>query len=379
MTMKKLLLSVLMLALALPAFALDIPMPDGMKLNMYGQARMAAYYQRQTEKPNGGEEKITKSDLFYNMQGNSRLGWNFSAGSFKANVELKVVPDSTTSKTAPVDGTYVVKNNGLFRQFWGAYTFENGLTLTAGNKTTIAGNAGYFNDIYGTDQGLNGYGNIGDVRRPLIMLSYAGLDFAMITNEMDHDKKLGANTVKENYIPRFEVAYNLKMDGLSGKFFAAYGRFNYADADKQWIGINSWHVGAHVNPTFGNMYVKVGAYYGQNVGLDGSISMSLVPEAVKNGTDVEVKNTSSFGGALAFGIKDLVPSLSLELGAGYALYTTEVDDVENKSAYAVYLQTPYKVNQHVLIIPQVGYYATAQDKVKDTADIMAGLQLRMLF
>ena len=105
MTMKKLLLSVLMLALALPAFALDIPMPDGMKLNMYGQARMQAYYQRQESQKTGAEKVTDKSDLFYNMQSNSRLGWNFSAGSFKANVELNFKQDSIS---------------GLgFRQLWG--------------------------------------------------------------------------------------------------------------------------------------------------------------------------------------------------------------------------------------------------------------------
>ena len=282
----------------------------------------------------------------------------------------------------------------------GAYTFENGLTLTAGQKTTIAGNNGYFSDIYNTDSGLGGYGTIMDSRRPLIMLSYAGLDFAMISNERDHVDRtttkqtvesgtikdvVEGNKAREHYIPRFEVAYNLKMDGLSGKIFAAYGRFNYGDEKgEKWAGINAWHVSAYVSPTFGNMYVKVGAYYGQNTELyggSGSSKNGFQPVIGLNAaeTELEVKNTSSFGGALAFGIKDLVPSLSLELGAGYALYTTEADNVENKSAYAVYLQAPYKVNQHVLVIPQVGYYATAQDKVKDTADIMAGLQLRMLF
>ena len=373
--MKKLLLSVLMLALALPAFALDIPMPDGMKLNMYGQARMAAYYQRQDYQD--ATKTPDKSDLFYNMQNNSRLGWNYSAGSFKANVELKVEPDQKSGAIG-------------FRQFWGAYTFESGLTLTAGNKTTLAGNNGYFNDIYNSDSGLKDYGNIGDNRRPLIMLSYAGLDFAMVTNEKDH-VALTDTSAKENYIPRFEVAYNLKMDGLSGKIFASYGRFNYEkelDSTKKttkFVGINSWHVGAYVNPTFGNMYVKVGAYYGQNVGLDGSSSKSYAPVIVVNNAEtVDVKNTSSYGAALAFGIKDVVPSLSLEAGAGYAIYTTEEKDkagekIKDKKAYAAYLQTPYKVNQYVLVIPQVGYYTVAYDKVEDDIDFMAGLQLRMLF
>lgn len=382
--MKKLLLSALMLTLALPAFAFDIPMPDGVKLNMYGQVRFAAYYDYRSTKPNVGDTKTDKSDLLYNLQGNSRLGWNFSAGKFKANMELNFNQDG-------------VNPNGFgFRQFWGAYTFDNGLTLTAGQKTSIAGNHGSYNDIYLTDNGLAGFGNISDVRRPLIMLSYAGFDFAMISNERDHaagkvtnttngvdtNGNLVAANVKEHYIPRFEAAYNLKFNNFSGKVFASYGLYNYsAGINKtQWVGIQSWHVGTYLNPTFGKMYVKFSLYYGMNVGMFGGTNgHSFNPTLVQNGDSVDTKNTSSFGVAAAFGINEIVTNLSAELAGGYALYMTDVDNVEDRNAYAVYLQAPYKFNQYVSLIPQIGYYGLTQDKADDKSYFMAGAQLRVFF
>ena len=69
--MKKVLLSLLMLALAMPAFAFDIPMADGMKLNMYGQVRMTAAYEGTNTST--GQFNATTSDFKMKWQGNSRL------------------------------------------------------------------------------------------------------------------------------------------------------------------------------------------------------------------------------------------------------------------------------------------------------------------
>ena len=364
MTMKKLLLSVLMLALALPAFALDIPMPDGMKLNMYGQVRMQAYY-NSADTPTVATSE--GSYLTYTMLNNSRLGWNFSAGSFKANVELKVEPDQKPS--APIG----------FRQFWGAYTFENGLTFTAGNKTTLAGSNGYFNDIYNSNSGLSGFGTIGDVRRPLVMLSWYGFDLAIISTEIDDSSNVNA---KDKTPVRGELAYNLKAGGLSAKFFASG-----ASIKEQKETITAGHVGAYLNPTFGNMYLKISGYYGINIGMYGSASSTLkikdaakmVKPSVKNG---DVENSSSFGGALAFGV-NILPNLTLEVGGGTAIYGTTDDTVkDDMTTFAAYGQVSYKANKHILLIPQVGYYSITNYNGAANDDrnlLMAGLELRMLF
>lgn len=81
--MKKLLLSVLMVMLAMSAFAFEIPMPDGMSLKMYGQVRVNAVYDyKNLSNDMVDDTDGDGSDFKMNWQDNSRFGINFSAGNF---------------------------------------------------------------------------------------------------------------------------------------------------------------------------------------------------------------------------------------------------------------------------------------------------------
>ena len=385
--MKKLLLSVLMLALAVPAFAFDIPMADGMKLNMYGQVRMTAAYEGTNS--SNGQFNATTSDFKMNWQGNSRFGINFSAGNFFANAEMKVTPDAVGSAG--------------FRQFWGGYKMDNGLTIIAGQKTTLTGN-GVSSDVYFTDNGLVGFGSVSDARRPMIMASYAGFDVALVTNVIDHSLVDGAEKVGEDYIPRLEVAYNLEMENLTAKIFGSYGLYTEkytrggATQPTSYANINAFHVGFDVMPTFGNMYVGLGAFFAMNAGMYGAVAaidstgkdlMDLKPSIVLDANgEAEIQDVTTFGGTLVFGM-NLTDAIAFEVGGGYQLSTSDayVDaagDEADVAGYGVYVNAPITLFEgHFVVTPQVGYYGRSTDANLDGATsveaLIAGAQVVVKF
>ncbi len=394
--MKKLLLSMLALLLAVPAFAFEIPMPDGMKLDMYGQVRMTAAY----EGSNVSTSIInnTSGDFKMRWQGNSRFGINFSAGNFFANAEMNVQPDQISEKIG-------------FREFYGGYTFENGLTLIAGNKSTLTGN-GISSDVYFVDNGLVGFGTVSDARRPMIMVSYAGLSVAAVANVdnagvnyynaigelvVDVNGDPAAAGTAETYIPRFEIAYDYESDFMTARVFGTYGLFTQKDVQNgnKRANINAWHVGIDVIPTFGNMYVGVSAFFGMNAGMYGGVYTlnsagddvtEIKPTLAADGT---VNDVTTWGVAAVFGMS-FNDMISMEIGGGYQDSTADnflsYKDGEKVgiAGYAAYIQAPITLMEgYFVITPQVGYYGRSSDYIFEDATsveaLIAGAQIVVKF
>ncbi len=387
--MKKLLLSVLMVMLAMPALAFEIPMPDGMSLKMYGQVRMNAVYDYKNV--SNGRTNDIGSDFKMNWQPNSRFGINFSVGNFFANAEMNVKPDQINS---PIG----------FRQFYGGYTFENGLTLIAGNKTTLAGTK-ISNTVWYTDGGLAGFGAADDTRRPMIMVSYAGLDFAVVANGVDKTANITIPgfSAAEEYIPRFEVAYNLKFDNFTGKIAGTYGLYTFdRDADAKRFNVHAWHVGLTGKYNFGNMYAGVSAFYGMNSGMYGAANLisggatayqSVSENPTIGGNSLgsymidgdSVEDVSTWGATVVFGV-NISEMLALEVGGGWQqsyadFITNDNGDKTALNGYGVYVQAPIKFAEgHFVITPEVGYFGRMADFTGAAIEeLLAGAQVKVLF
>lgn len=404
--MKKLFLSLLFVLLALPSFAFDIPMTDGMSLKMYGQAIMTGVYDYKNVS-NGKVNNIT-SDFRMAWQPNSRFGINFKAGNFFANAELKVMPDQVNQ---PIG----------FREFWGGYTFSNGLTIIAGNKTINSTNKNTFRDVYYTDNGLAGFGTLAVTRRPMIMVGYAGLNVALVANSIDMksvrifdiNNQLSKSTTDtaEEYIPRIEVAYNLKLSDITGRFAASYALFtekyaesNNPDYKTSYKNINAFHVAFNLKPTFNNMYFAVGGFYSMNGGMYGLVktlstgtqtttqaTANLLPTLKYNENGkAEVQDVHTWGVAAAFGVK-ITDMVDMEIGGGYQSSMSDgfVDVKNSKSdvdGYGGYINTQIKFGEgHFVITPQVGYYVrqtdaiTLPDNATSIEELLAGAQVKVVF
>ncbi len=361
--MNKLLFSFLAFAIsAVPVLAFEIPMPEGMKLDMYGQARMTAAY----EYSNASDKtkNIISSDFKMRWQGNSRFGINFSAGNFFANAEMNVQPDQTLP-LLPIG----------FRQFYGGYTFENGLTLIAGNKSTLTGN-GISSDVYFVDNGLVGFGTVSDSRRPMLMVSYAGLSVAAVAN-IDNQILTNADDIAETYIPRFEIAYDYESDFMTARVFGTYGLFTqkHGTNGTDRTNVHAWHAGFDIMPTFGSMYVGISAFVGMNAGMYGAVYMlnntgddvTEIKPSFDGENNDNLNDVLTWGVAAVFGMQ-VSEMISFEIGGGYQDSTADnfrsYKDGKKVgiAGYAAYIQTPITFAEgHFTLVPQVGYYARQTD------------------
>ncbi len=383
--MKKLLFSFLAFAIsAVPVLAFEIPMPEGMKLDLYGQARMTAAY----EYSNASDTttNLISSDFKMRWQSNSRFGINFSAGNFFANAEMNVIPDQLGE---PIG----------FREFYGGYTFGNGLTLIAGNKSTLTGN-GISSDVYFEDNGLVGFGTASDSRRPMLMVSFAGLSVAAVANGPDiaNSAIVGSAGVAEEYIPRFEIAYDYESDFMTARVFGTYGLYtqHYLENNgRKRVNIHAWHAGFDVMPTFGSMYVGVSAFVGMNAGMYGAVytldSSGYDVVEIKPSIDAEgnVNDVLTWGVAAVVGMQ-INEMFSFEIGGGYQNSTAD-DFLSYKdgeevgiAGYAAYIQTPITFAEgYFTLVPQVGYYARQTDYIFEGATsvnaLIAGAQVVVKF
>ena len=380
--MKKILLSVLMVLLSLPAFAFTIySTTDGDKVDLYGSVRMFAGYQN-SESYEIGTYTQQANKFRYEMYANSRFGATFKIGNFFGNAETNFKGDNV---------------GGIgFRQLYGGYTFDGGHKLTFGQKTVVSATNAAYDEVFFGNNGLVGFGTVQAIRRPAIVYSYQGLDvsFVLVTADINGAANTGF-TDKAN-IPLIELAYALP---LSGKVALAYN-FSSNKKGKQYAGVHAFHVAALVAPKFGAgkltasaFYSMNGAVYGmvQSLKLDGSgVDASLIkPSAnVDDNGKFKVENVQSIGIALEYAhkINDMVSAV---IGAGYQINMSKtyklLDDKNHAlNAYGVYAQAPLSLNRFMKVVPAVGYYNnflsnTKKETKYQVGTLLAGVYLQAGF
>lgn len=390
--MKKLLLSVLMVLMAVPAFAINVyNTPEGDKVDLYGSIRMAAAYQNSQGYTNG-TWKTAKSDLYYQMFATSRFGMLFNVGKLFGNVEFNFNMDGSGA------------TNLGFRQLYAGYDFGNGHKLTFGQKTILTGSSAAFADYFFGDNSFAGFGVLSAVRRPTIVYSYYGLDLGFVVNTDVLNKSFGTApdtyTPGETYIPRFEIAYNFKATNLTGKVGASYGLFTEKSAATgAYKNINAFHVVALVQPKFGAGYMNATAFYSMNAAMYGivkSLQLSggnagtvqtadVMPTISANG---KVNDVHSWGVALEGGY-NFTDYAGMIIGAGWQMNMSkryQGTDGKNHdlNSYGVYVQAPFKLNKYMKIIPAVGYFNsfysnTTKDTRVEMGTLLAGAEFKVDF
>ncbi len=356
--MKKGLISLLMVLLAIPAMAFEVPMDGDSKLNIYGSIRMAAYYDAATTNSGAtGAEDVTVDQLHYLMQGNSRFGFNFKMGGFMGNVETGFVPNPGTGTLG-------------FRQLWGGYQFENGLNVKVGQQTNIAEGHLTISDMFWTDNGLAGYGAAASKRSPMIKVGFMGATLAII----DNTNGGVAGTVgglaldaDAQFLPRLELAYGMKFDMASFKVFGAYEVRSYNDANNAIYNLTGATVGAYGDYKVAGVTIKLTAFWAMNGAMNGTAQSltangeatdSSLLAATFDATEGKFNNTTSIGVAGEVGYM-FNPMFGAIVGGGFQTNSNEGWGVDNKgiNTFAVFAQLPIKFNKYFSVKPNVGNYS----------------------
>lgn len=377
--MKKVLLTLIAVLMAVPAFAIEVYNNGENAVDIYGTLRGYIGYGHGVD----GVSDTTDDNFLYGIQGNSRIGVRLKVGNFSGQVELGAVE-------ATLYGRSTGRNVGL-RQAWGAYSFGNAGALLAGKTDTPTAMGGFISDIMDTDGGLNGFGgSTTGSRRFQIQYNVAGLSIALIENDMAYGPVVGYTDGGET-IPRLGLSYTYKNPSLLVKVAATYsalnGTINAPVSDTRWATVHAFGVALGLKPTFmdGKMWLSVLARYGMNEELygeaktvynGGSMAHSSIGDHVGVQADGTVDNVQRAAVALELGynVNDMIAVI---VGGGYqhSMIDALTYDV---GSYAVFLQAPIKISGNFALIPQFTYTGTRLDSDNKDSLVLA-MQARITF
>lgn len=376
--MKKVLLTLIAVLMAVPAFAIEVYNNGENAVDIYGTLRGYIGYGHGVD----GVSDTTDDNFLYGIQGNSRIGVRLKVGNFSGQVELGAVE-------ATLYGRSTGNEVGL-RQAWGAYSFGNAGALLAGKTDTPTAMGGFISDIMDTDGGLNGFGgSTTGSRRFQIQYNVAGLSIALIENYMAYGPD--GYTDGGETIPRLGLSYTYKNPSLLVKVAATYsalnGTINAPVSDTRWATVHAFGVALGLKPTFmdGKMWLSVLARYGMNEELYGEA------KTVYNGGLMAHSSISNYVGVQADGTVDNVQRAAVALELGYNVndmiavivgggYQHSMIDAltYDVGSYAVFLQAPIKISGNFALIPQFTYTGTRLDSDNKDSLVLA-MQARITF
>lgn len=383
--MKKVLLTLIAVLMAVPAFAIEVYNNGENAVDIYGTLRGYIGYGHGVD----GVSDTTDDNFLYGIQGNSRIGVRLKVGNFSGQVELGAV--EATLYGRPTDGRPTESNVGL-RQAWGAYSFGNAGALLAGKTDTPTAMGGFISDIMDTDGGLNGFGgSTTGSRRFQIQYNVAGLSIALIENDMAYGPGVSGYTDGGETIPRLGLSYTYKNPSLLVKVAATYsalnGTINAPVSDTRWATVHAFGVALGLKPTFmdGKMWLSVLARYGMNEELYGEA------KTVYNGGLMAHSSIGNYVGVQADGTVDNVQRAAVALELGYNVndmiavivgggYQHSMIDAltYDVGSYAVFLQAPIKISGNFALIPQFTYTGTRLDSDNKDSLVLA-MQARITF
>lgn len=384
--MKKVLLTLIAVLMAVPAFAIEVYNNGENAVDIYGTLRGYIGYGHGVD----GVSDTTDDNFLYGIQGNSRIGVRLKVGNFSGQVELGAVEATLYGRSTGSD----VSNVGL-RQAWGAYSFGNAGALLAGKTDTPTAMGGFISDIMDTDGGLNGFGgSTTGSRRFQIQYNVAGLSIALIENDMAYgpDVSYGYTDGGET-IPRLGLSYTYKNPSLLVKVAATYsalnGTINAPVSDTRWATVHAFGVALGLKPTFmdGKMWLSVLARYGMNEELYGEAKtvyngglMAHSSISIRNYVGVQADGTvdnvqrAAVALELGYNVNDMIAVI---VGGGYqhSMIDALTYDV---GSYAVFLQAPIKISGNFALIPQFTYTGTRLDSDNKDSLVLA-MQARITF
>ena len=291
--------------------------------------------------------KKTNGEFISGIQGNSRIGINFTVGKVFGAALIGV--GEKTLRGQSIDTG--------FRQLYAGYDFGDAGKLLAGKNELVTSMGGFSSSIFDTESGLHGFGGVStSTRRLQIAYSVAGLTFSISENDLSTKSATG----QYYEIPRFSVGYEYKDSSIRAKVAAAYAH------QRTVTNKNAFFLTAGIKPTFGDSYVSALLSYGFNADkfAQNSGDMKIATPSLGKGFgnagvstgNTQTTQTNLVGVVLEYGV-NLTDDLGFKIGAGYQ-YAHAQNVSGDFHSYAGFVQLPYKVGGGFSIIPQVGYLGT---------------------
>jgi hypothetical protein len=311
--------------------------------NFYGSARVSTFWS-DTDTINGASGDTVVSQA---LQGNARIGANV-----KASDEL------TGRFEYGASG-----GNANIRLLYGVWNFGAG-TLLVGQDYVPMYLPGS-NQVYGTDNGLGGYGEMYGGRKAQLKLTFGGFQVAAVAPSVTYETGGASASGADIVLPQIQVQYKLAGDNWQVLATAGYNTF---DVNTTTGGdVTSWALGVDASITLGALSligqvsggVNAGNIYGVDVG-GGVRGSGYANVAGGNVTDNDV---IMFRVCAAYKMNDM---FGLEIGYGYAQTELDTAGATENEVKAYYVQAPITMAPGVFVIPEFGvidYEEAGQNEV----------------
>ena len=350
--MKKWVLLSGVLFLAAPAVAAD--------WSFYGSMRFATFWDHNEYKDvtvggpmgnaPGGED--SDNQIIWDFDSKSRVGAKVKADKVSGQIELSL--KGTDGGDLDV-GT---------RKAFGVWRFADNASLKVGKD---AGPLTQYlsNSVFDFDNNFQGIGAGYDFRPGQIALLIGGFQLSLVSPYTQTDfngSAAGVGGDVDQWLPKFEARYELKLDRLS---FAVLGGFQTYKIDNPTVGtnpdnfdVNSWLVGGEVRMPIGAFYVNAGANFGQNwtsanwnnKGYTNNANAGAVINADGDGTE----NCFSWQAALVLGMK-FTEAITFEAGGSFRSDDQDAADHKDDAAQ-IYAQVLFTLAPGVYLVPEIGYF-----------------------
>jgi len=324
--MKRLLIAVLALGLIVPSAVM------ASEWNMYGSARVAAFYEQYNSKYMGG---TSDTDLGMGLQGNSRIG---------AKVK---VSDAVTGGFEYGTGVNV-------RKLYGEYHFGSG-SILVGQDYTPATINWVSNQVAFGDEDLLAEGAAYIGRVPMLELKMKnGLMIALVKPNVAGTQ----NNATDVIIPKIEASWDMSMDAFTIGVFGGFQTYDQGTTNNKQS-VNAYLVGFRTYTNFGPAYFNATAYWAQNANDYGLwLNNTVGASAVVNGTGTASQDSTGYGAAGAIGMK-FNDMISVEAGIGYMHNETDAGAGALKSegyTMSYYFNAPITLAPGVFFVPEADYW-----------------------
>lgn len=367
---------VLVLVIAIPAYAQEKTMEDRVKAleeamtgwSIYGSIRMSTFYEKSDSNFTGDTDAVTRFNpaatpaltqpsqkiTQWGLANNSRIGIGVDRkDNFTGRVELGLRNDSSV---------------GL-RLGYATWT-AGGATFLFGQDYTPLSDWDYSTQVFNGDNNLKGWGIMdtdGSSRLPQVKVKAAGLQVALVYPKGAagySDTDLGANATNEVLLPTLMAKYRLNMDMFFADIFGGAGTFK-VESDVKDKTVNSYTGGVGAGVKIDPVYVKGMIWLARN-GKQMSLHQADAAGATFTPGGSFIKE-DDLGWAAIVGAK--LNGFGVEAGYGYVSADQDVSGAEKNKAQSYYANVSIPVAQNAaktetfLIVPEVGVF----DYMKDSA------------
>jgi hypothetical protein len=343
---------------------------------IYGTARFATFYQKDTAGDiGGGNFNDDNKASIWDLQSNSRIGLAAKRGDLGGDFLLGMKePAAGGPKIRHAYGTYQAGDFGFL----------------IGKAETIFTNFTYSNQCgnpYGPDTDLQDWGFIDEDFTPLVQMTFKGLTLQLVKSSPSINT--GGTNTYDALLPHLEFQYHLAVDKFYGDVFGGFGTVKVKDVtvgttttnvDKS---VNGYAIGIGGGANIDPVYCGASFWYGKNSSVAGvfSTTMDVAGGPAIDPTTGDLTDEKDLGVGVVVGAN--IQKVTVEAGYGFTSSKPDVSGADTAKGQSAYLQAVVPIAEtpgaKFFVVPEVGMFDQKLGSTKQGKTVYGGAKWQINF